>query len=131
MAKKYPKLRDKMPAERQKRNKQRADKLSEEDEQLKKLAFDIFCGHVFTDRHVKHPSDMPLVFVPLMLLTGELAKKLADDPPGLIYQYYDEAGPRSVNGMPIFFSFRYLSKEKTARMFQFYEQFKQMKDQIK
>jgi hypothetical protein len=80
---------------------------------LKKLAVDIVESHVFTDRHLSDRNDMRLllsVFIPLGL--GALEDVDPKDV-GLIYEYYDKAGPRSINGYPMFFSM-YLLNNKDA-----------------
>lgn len=111
--------------------KRKNQKLSEEDEALKQIAFDLFRGLIWTDRHVKNERDMRFVFMPLALMDAETLKELEKDPPGLIYEYLDRGTRWGINGNPTFFSFSTLSKEKTERMLEFYEQFKQMKDQVK
>jgi hypothetical protein len=79
--------------------------LSRED--LKVLAIDMLAGLVFTDRHIKqidaHMLGSVFMVAGLGGLTGWNAEKI-----GLVYQYMDRAGPRSVNGYPIFMSMRML-----------------------
>ena len=49
---------------------------------------------------------------------------------GLIYEYLDtpNRSPMSVNGMPCFFSCRFLSKEETKKMFEYYEKYKSIRE---
>lgn len=42
---------------------------------------------------------------------------------GLIYEYYDKAMPRGINGYPIFMSFNLLSKGDTVKMFNFFDDY--------
>jgi hypothetical protein len=76
---------------------------------LKKLAVDIVEKHVLTDQHLR--NNMRLlhhVFIPLAL--GGLDNIDPNDV-GLIYEYYDKSGPRSINGYPTFFSMYLLNKK--------------------
>lgn len=82
------------------------------DEELKNIAIDLYHGKIFTDRDITEESNMSLgqVFLPIALgafseCTEEDLKQI-----GLIYEYFSEAGPRSCNGLPGFFSFKLLSR---------------------
>ncbi len=97
-------------------------------EKLDEIAKDIALNKIFTSAHM-HPTDwettLGLVFMPLAL--GAFAQEapkdfevgaLKDEPLqlqdiGLFYEYWDQAGPRSINGYPIFFSCRYLNHDDT------------------
>lgn len=97
-------------------------------EKLDEIAKDIALNKIFTSAHMRE-SDwgtvMGLVFMPLAL--GAFAQEkpqdfevgaLKEEPVmlqdiGLIYEYWDQAGPRSINGYPIFWSCRYLNHEDT------------------
>jgi hypothetical protein len=50
---------------------------------------------------------------------------------GFVYEYLDSpnVSPRGVNGYPCFFSVRFLNKEDTAMMFEFYEKYKAIREQ--
>ena len=55
-------------------------------------------------------SDMPRVFMPIALgALVELPDDVVNDI-GLIYEYLDQAGPMSVNGLPMFMSFKILNQ---------------------
>ena len=75
------------------------------DEQLRQLCIDIYAGKVFTDRHCNSPQDIGMVFMVVGL--GGLNN---DDEPEMIYEYLDKAGPRSVNGMPMFMSVNVMNR---------------------
>ncbi len=47
---------------------------------------------------------------------------------GLVYEYLTEAGPTSVNGCPVFFSLRLLNKVDTEKMFEYYNQYKEIRE---
>lgn len=77
-------------------------------EELEKLAWDIVGGQVYTDRHC--PENLIVsVFMPMMFVED---KSFFDDV-GLVYEYMDKAGPRSINGQPMFMSMRCLNKADT------------------
>ena len=99
-------------------------------EELKQLALDISDGKVFTDRHLRDVEDIGMVFMPIPL--GAFAKESKEyiDDIGLIYEYWSEAGPRSVNGYPSFFSMTVLGKEDTEQVFKYHEQFEQAKKAV-
>ena len=91
------------------------------DEELRRLAFDVVSGMVFTDRHVEEPRDVSMVFMPLVLMKPDDLKAFQSMKPRLIYEYLSEAGPRTCNGMPGFFSMRYLDEEECKRFWPIYE----------
>ena len=80
---------------------------------MKQLAIDIVEGKVFGSWMVKNEHDLGMVFMPLMF--GSLEENGLTDVAAL-YEYYDKAGPRSVNGMPCFMSMRYLSKAQVEEL---------------
>ena len=97
------------------------------DEELKILARDIYMGKVFTDRDFASKADatnlMTSVFMPLLFMGTEAFDKLRANPPSLIYEYYDQAGPRSINGYPFFVSCHMIWKEDFDRMMVFLKAF--------
>ncbi len=94
------------------------------DEELKKVAENLHAGRIFSDRHVENPEDLRMVFMVLALAGPELIKKMQEDDISFIYEYIDKAGPRSINGMPSFFSHQGLTKTETAKMFEYYNKIK-------
>ena len=77
---------------------------------LRKLITEICDGTVFTSAQCRE-SDMGMVFMPILLgafaeNTKESLKQI-----GILYEYLSEAGPRSCNGYPCFFSFHMLHKD--------------------
>jgi len=99
------------------------------DDELKQLAIDLVEGKVYTDRHV--PNDMiGIVFSPIALGAFSDTTDEELDQIGLVYEYLSEAGKNSINGLPIFFSFRVLNKEQTEKLRGFYNQYKVLKNQF-
>jgi len=97
------------------------------DEELKQIAQDLLAGKIYSDRHIpKGESELAInmVFTPFMFLGEEDLKKMMDDKVVLIYEYLSEAGPREVNGMPTFMSFRTLTKDEFSKVVDFHDKIK-------
>lgn len=87
-------------------------------EEIRQLALDAFKGNIFfatmiPDKDQDHM--LPMVFMPIALATEELLKELCEFD-AVPYEYFDKAGPRSVNGYPCFFSMYYLSGKDYERV---------------
>jgi hypothetical protein len=95
------------------------------DDEIKTLAEDMYKGLVFTDRQLSTADELPMVFIPLALAGKELIEELQKIPPGMIYEYIEEAGPMGVNGMPMFTSFKVASVEDTRKIFEHYHKIKE------
>jgi len=84
-------------------------------EVLEEVYVGITTGTIFTDRDLPpDPASMRMVFMPM---------GLAHPPPlvyaveiGLIWEHLHKAGPRSVNGMPVFFSMNLMNKKDFAKI---------------
>jgi hypothetical protein len=127
----------------------------QKDEDLKKIAKDLYNNLIFTDRQCKE-NNLLMVFMPLMfmapsapnlsedisknrdskiytLLEADIEKKYYMEyikDIGMIYEYISEAGPRSINGNPIFTSFKLLSKTDFVKMIDFYNSYKDMRELV-
>jgi len=97
------------------------------DPEVRELALGIMAGTVFTDRQLLDPRDITMVFPVLSMMTPEQYQESVIDvvlpggiedaaPVGLIYEHLDKAGPRSVNGYPMFFSLRVMSPSDLERV---------------
>lgn|SRR5262245_12708907 len=97
------------------------------DDELKSLASAVYHGQVFTDRSI-HPQDAYLVgsiFMALPFINGADLEEIKRNA-GLLYEDMSKAGPRSINGYPMFFSLQWLDKDETSRLFAYYEQYKSL-----
>jgi hypothetical protein len=102
------------------------------EEQLRKLAQEIVEGKVFTDRDLRRADQeggtmLGMIFMPVLLMPNSAAY-LADA--GLLYEYWDQAGPRSVNGYPIFFSVRKIIKKDMPALEHYVKTFWEMKKEL-
>lgn len=100
------------------------------EEEIKKLADDMYRGLVFTDRHIQNHDDVSRVFIPLALLEKEQIEKLKVEDPGMIYEYMDKAGPMAIDGMPMFWSFRFLNQEDAKKVMEKYFQIKEAIEKV-
>lgn len=105
------------------------------DEELKQIAQDMVAGKVFTDRHIQQGMSPNMVFLPLLFLNEKqvqvFQQGVDDGRVFMIYEYMDKAGPRTMNGMPQFFSYRILNKEQTEKMIDYYEKIKKAIEEVK
>lgn len=83
-------------------------------EGMKQLAKDIATGKVFMDiflrehevQNIGHLIFMPMAFMDWSDWTDEDKSQF-----GAVYEYFDKAGPRSINGYPIFFSCGFIHRD--------------------
>lgn len=85
--------------------------------ELEQLAQDLVAGRVFHSSMVADPKMLGMVFMVLSFLDREQAEALQAADIASFYEYLDKAGPRSVNGMPCFFSHQSLDLHDTKELF--------------
>jgi len=95
------------------------------DDEIRKLAEDMYKGLIFTDRHLENQKELPMVFMPLALMDKELIGELIKNPPGMIYEYLDKAGPMAINGMPMFLSLKMTSVDDAKKVSDHYHKIKE------
>ena len=130
------------------------------DDKLKQIAKDLYHGLIFSDKHCNPSSgvDIAQVFMPLVLsdfyqmhydpnlnqqelrelkLERTINRDVIDRKAteflgniGFIYEYMSAASPMGVNGYPTFFSMRFLHKDDTEKMLNFYDKYKGMMDRV-
>ena len=102
------------------------------DKKLKEIARGLHEGKIFCDTQIREGDSNILlsIFMPLVFMSKKDIWLMQKHPPGLMYEYMDKAGPRSVNGYPCFFSMRILSLEDTKRMSGFYKEYHSMVEQF-
>ena len=94
------------------------------DPELKQIAIDLFHNKIFSSEHLKNEGDLGRVFIALRMMKPEQLKEFKKKEVCFIYEYLDKVAPRSVNGMPVFFSLKYLNREETQKTFKFYNEYK-------
>ena len=99
------------------------------EEELKTLALDIFQEKVFTTLHIPENEGHMIrsIFMPIGLggLTPEQAAEV-----GMLYEYLSQAGPRSVNGYPCFFSVQCVNKADMDQLIGFINQYKEAVESV-
>lgn len=96
---------------------------------LKQIAVDMAENKIFSNLHINRLDyrSMIIVFMPLIFIDDKCRKDLVDREIVFVYEYYEEAMPRGVNGMPCFGSMRMLTKSEYETMWIEYENYVKMK----
>jgi hypothetical protein len=81
-----------------------------DDNELREFVDDFLSGNIFTSAQVPENESLNLIFMPLVLGGGDMLKPIADDI-GCLFEYMSKAFPRSINGYPMFHSFRVMHKD--------------------
>lgn len=98
--------------------------------EIKQLAMDIVDNKVFISNYVKNPDSLATVFMPIALGSFKDFDEEDIKDIGLIYEYYDKAGPRSINGLPCFYSLAFLDKFDSGKVFDFADKYQKMKNEM-
>lgn len=93
-------------------------------QELWDLAVGIVSGQVFTDRHIR-PEDYErtvlAVFMPLVFADEDMITEIGKEA-SLLYEWMDKAGPRSMNGYPMFFSVHWLHQDQQPQLDEFIDE---------
>jgi len=95
---------------------------------LKKLAVDIVDGKVFGSWEIKNADLVGAIFIPLMFMKEEQKEEHKDVVH--YYEYIDKAGPMAVNGMPMFYSMRGITKEELDIIIPLVEEYQKKKKEF-
>lgn len=96
-----------------------------DEKELKQLAIDVSENKVF-GTWLMSEADMNHLYVVFMAFLGtdeNYIKKLKENNIIHFYEYYDKAGPRSVNGMPCFFSHHLIDKDDWKKVVKYIRQY--------
>lgn len=96
------------------------------DEEIKDLARKMYRGEVFTSWQIA-PQDMGLlgsIFMPLALMDRSQKLKFTRDKPEMLYAPMSAAGPRAINGYPMFFELSFVNKADADRVWAEYQSIK-------
>ena len=94
------------------------------EEEITQIARGIYKNEIFSSLQID-PKDQNLVisiFMPLAFLSPLMRKQLVIDEITNFYAEMKNAGPKSINGYPCFFSVYYLDREDTERVINKYEE---------
>jgi hypothetical protein len=101
------------------------------DEELRQFGLDLFAGKIFTSNHLQKIEAIEMSFPVLIFLNEKIRKELTDQKAAVFFEYLDKAGPRSINGRPIFMSCRWLTQEEWEKVVEYYEKFKRAAEGVK
>jgi hypothetical protein len=90
------------------------------DDELKQLGIDLQANRIFTSTHLVKDDAihmLPYVFMPLVFMDDEQRKNLKSA--FAVYEYMNKAGPRSINGYPIFHSFQTLTEDEWRKVMEY------------
>lgn len=104
---------------------QEPERISDAD--IKEFVLGLADGRLFTSAHVGNPRDVMLVFMVLALMPNRFPEDYARKV-GVLWEWLEKAGPRSVNGMPCFFSARIMHVDDWKRALDAYERFKKERE---
>lgn len=82
-----------------------------DDTVLKAIAVGIKEGRVWTSNHCRDVDELRMSFMILALMEKDDLGELIAGGVHTFFEWMDKAGPRSINGLPCFFSCDYLNKE--------------------
>ena len=99
---------------------------SKTDDEIKKLARDTISNQVFWDHFA--PQDLTINIFLSVGLAG-FGDMDIDDLAG-IYEYYDQAGPRSINGYPCFFSARFINQTDMVKFLTYLKAYEEAIDNV-
>ena len=101
-------------------------------EELKKLAIDIVEGRVFGTWNISSEEKnlIPMIFLPLNFIDERQFRRLKSRKIVHAYEHLDRAGPRTVNGYPIFFSCKFLTRKDWKRVVRYIRRYKRMRERF-
>jgi hypothetical protein len=87
-------------------------------EEVTALARDLVKDRIFmSDQLREHEQNLlSSIFMPLVFMKPKDRQKMIDGDLAVLYEYFKEASPRSINGRPMFFSMRWLNQADYARV---------------
>lgn len=87
-------------------------------DEVKQLATDTFKEKVFYSTMVREIEDhlITSIFMPVVFMNKEQIEQLVEDKVAAFYEYMSEAGPRSINGYPMFTSMKTITVEDLAKV---------------
>lgn len=99
--------------------------------ELKELAVDLAEGKIFSNLHLGEQHHMfQSVFMVMVFMKQEDIDQMIANDIHFFYEYMNQAGPMSINGMPNFFSVRMLNKKDFHDMWIEYEKYVAMRTEF-
>lgn len=100
------------------------------EEEIRELARKLHHGHLFTDRHLRSPNELTMVFMVVGFMDRDQIEKLFKDYGEnlMIYEELDKAGPRSVNGLPMFMSAKFVHEDDARAALELAQRFREAEE---
>ena len=80
------------------------------EELIQQIADGIASGGIFCSGQIRDQSLTQSIFMPLLFMDAKTQARMLIHEASFLYEHFSKAGPRSINGYPIFFSMQILSK---------------------
>jgi len=103
------------------------------DEELKQIAKDLLADKIFTSAHLREGDESLIgsIFMPILFIDQKQRDELEANDVQVLYEYYSESGPRSLNGYPMFMSMKYMTRKEWEKVFNYHEKMKTALDEVK
>lgn len=94
------------------------------DAEIKELALMLYRGEIFSSMQIRNQdmSLLPNIFMTILFLDDLQTKMMKENGAFSFYSDMKNAGPRLINGYPMFTSFYYLNEEDTVRFIKKYDE---------
>lgn len=99
------------------------------DEQIKQFGIDLYKELIFTSSQLRNQEDISMVFMPLLFMDENQMEEFKELKPFVLFEYIHKAGPRSINGYPVFWSFNHATKEEWKKIYDVYSKMKRLEDE--
>lgn len=102
------------------------------EEEITQLAKDIYAGQVFCSWNIREGDHVFIenIFMPIAFMSNEQLASFRAEEPHLIYEYISKAGPRSINGYPVFMSLQRLNKQEFEMLLEKYNKIEKAMKEI-
>ena len=99
------------------------------EERIKQLGIDLYKELIFTSLQISNPDDIGMVFMPIFFMDETEMAEFKESKPFVLFEYITEAGPRSINGYPVFWSFHHATEEEWKQIYDIYNKMKRFEDE--
>lgn len=100
------------------------------EEKVKEIALGIDAGQIYTNWHLPDQGEMSSVFMPLGLGALDNLSQGELNDVGMVFEYLEKQAPRSINGMPVFFSMHLVNMEDAGKIRGYLEKIGQAKNNL-
>ena len=102
------------------------------DEELKQIAKDMLADKIFTNAHIREGDEhlLATIFMPFVFMDEKQRDELEAKGVKVLFEYLSEAGPRAINGYPMFMTCKYMTGEEWDKVYEYYEKMKKAVDEV-